>query len=394
MKHPYTICIPAPIRKLLALNAPVAVGVSGGKDSDAQAIAVFRHLDAIGHTGPRLLIHSDLGDIEWAGSLPHCQRLATFLNCELVVVRPSGGLLGRWETRWNNNVSRYANLECVKLILPWSTPGLRFCTSEFKAGPLCRYLVERWPGQTIISAIGIRRDESAGRAKALEVKPQPRLTSKTFATTGVDWHPIIDWTRDAVIAYHEHVGFPLMEAYTTYGMTRVSCKYCIMSAYNDLVAATTCEDNHHVYRRIVRLEARSTFGFQSNRWLADIAPHLLDAALLAQVAEAKRRAVLREQAEAQLPRHLWYTNGWPTVLPSLDEARYIATVRHEVSAIMEIAVEYTEASAIQERYRALMAEHALREAKKAATDARKIAKATKARYVPASQVAAGASSVG
>ena len=42
----------------LAANAPVAIGVSGGKDSCAAALATIEHLDAIGHTGPRLsLIH-------------------------------------------------------------------------------------------------------------------------------------------------------------------------------------------------------------------------------------------------------------------------------------------------------------------------------------------------
>lgn len=61
---------------LLNRNAVVAIGVSGGKDSVAVALAVGRHLDDIGHTGPRLLIHSDLGRVEWADSLPACERLA------------------------------------------------------------------------------------------------------------------------------------------------------------------------------------------------------------------------------------------------------------------------------------------------------------------------------
>lgn len=45
----------------LAVNAPVAIGVSGGKDSCALAFAVVEHLDTIGHAGPRLLVHADLG---------------------------------------------------------------------------------------------------------------------------------------------------------------------------------------------------------------------------------------------------------------------------------------------------------------------------------------------
>ena len=49
---------------LLAAGAPVAIGVSGGKDSCAAALATIEHLDTIGHTGPRVLIHSDLGRVE------------------------------------------------------------------------------------------------------------------------------------------------------------------------------------------------------------------------------------------------------------------------------------------------------------------------------------------
>lgn len=116
---------------LLSANAVVAVGVSGGKDSVAVALAVARHLDRIGHTGPRLLIHSDLGRVEWKDSLPACERLAAHMGWELVTVRRAAGdMLARWQGRWAANVRRYAELECVKLILPWSTPSMRFCTSK------------------------------------------------------------------------------------------------------------------------------------------------------------------------------------------------------------------------------------------------------------------------
>lgn len=120
------------IDELIRAGSPVAIGVSGGKDSDAAAIATVAHLDALGHTGPRVLIHSDLGRVEWLESLPQCQRLADFLNLELIVVRrKSGDMMDRWLTRWANNVERYTNLQCVKVILPWSTASMRFCTNDW-----------------------------------------------------------------------------------------------------------------------------------------------------------------------------------------------------------------------------------------------------------------------
>ncbi|WP_243751481.1 hypothetical protein [Paraburkholderia sp. BL10I2N1] len=61
---------------LLDSDSVVAIGVSGGKDSVACALAVARHLDLIGHTGPRVLVHADLGRVEWKDSAPACDRLA------------------------------------------------------------------------------------------------------------------------------------------------------------------------------------------------------------------------------------------------------------------------------------------------------------------------------
>ena len=115
----------------LASNAVCAISVSGGKDSVAAGLATWAHLDLIGHTGPRILIHADLGVVEWKDSLPCCERLAAHLGAELLVVkRKAGDMMDRWEGRWVNNVARYNDLSCVKLILPWSTPSMRFCTSR------------------------------------------------------------------------------------------------------------------------------------------------------------------------------------------------------------------------------------------------------------------------
>lgn len=111
-------------------HAPVYVGVSGGKDSQALAYRMQSHLDAIGHTGTRALIHSDLGRVEWRDSILVCERLAERLGWELIVVRRAAGdMMDRWLLRWAANVGRYAALSCVKLIMPWSSAAQRFCTS-------------------------------------------------------------------------------------------------------------------------------------------------------------------------------------------------------------------------------------------------------------------------
>jgi 3'-phosphoadenosine 5'-phosphosulfate sulfotransferase (PAPS reductase)/FAD synthetase len=347
------------IEALLAGGAPVAIGVSGGKDSCAAAIATVRHLDQVGHAGPRILVHSDLGRVEWRDSLPTCERLAARLGVELVVVRRAAGdMMDRWAARWRNNKRRYADLSCVKVILPWSTPAMRFCTSELKSAPIAAALVRRFPGQAIVSACGIRRDEdrgSGGRSCAETSKANKRLTSKARRTSGVDWNPIAHWLEADVYAFLDAAKFPLHEGYTHYGMTRISCVKCIMASESDLRASSTCADNHPVTREMVELEVESTFGFQGARWLGDLDHAILDDDLRARVADARARAARRQAIEARIPRHLLYTKGWPTVMPTREEAELLAEVRREVGALLGIAVECTDADAVIARYAELMA---------------------------------------
>jgi 3'-phosphoadenosine 5'-phosphosulfate sulfotransferase (PAPS reductase)/FAD synthetase len=352
------------IDALLAAGSPVAIGVSGGKDSCAAAIATVAHLDAIGHTGPRILVHADLGRVEWRDSLPTCERLAARLELELVVVRRAAGdMMDRWRGRWRNNLRRYAELSCVKVILPWSTPAMRFCTSELKSAVIASALVKRFPGQTIVSACGIRRDEKGKRSCAETSKANQRLTSKTQGTTGVDWNPIAHWLEADVYEFLAAEAFPLHEGYVRFGMTRISCVYCIMQSIDDQRAATTCADNHAIYREQVDLEIASTFAFQGERWLGDVAPHLLDEATRDRLTDAKARAARRQAIEARIPTHLLYVEGWPTVMPTREEAELLAGVRREVSALLDVTVGCTDTDAVIARYAQLMAQNAAKAVK-------------------------------
>lgn len=349
----YPISATPELDVLLASGAPVALGISGGKDSTAAAHATCQYLDQLGHAGPRVLIHSDLGRVEWADSLPTCERLADRLGLELIVVRrQAGDLLSRWQQRWANNVARYANLECVKLILPWSTAAMRFCTSELKTAIIGRELVRRFLGQTIVSVAGLRREESPARAKAPIVAASTALASRT--TSGFNWHPILEWSKAEVFDYHRLHGLPLHEAYTRYGSSRVSCAFCILGSQSDLAASATCEGNQELYRAMVDLEIVSTFSFQE-RWLGDVAPHLLSEAQRQGLIGAKRRAARREAAEARIPKHLLFVKGKPTQMPTRGEAELLAEVRRAVAQAVGIDAAYLDADSIALRYMELMA---------------------------------------
>lgn len=304
----YGVAVTPEVTEWLNAGAVCAIGVSGGKDSQAAAIRMAEYLDSIHHKGPRVLIHSDLGVVEWQDSLPVCKRLAKRLGWELIVVRRAAGdLMDRWEARWTNSLERYASLSCVKLILPWSTPGMRFCTSELKTDIICRELTKRYPGQKILSITGVRHDESTARAKMPIAMPQPKLSAR--GCQGLNWNPIARWPTPSVYAYIALQNEVLHEAYTVYGSTRVSCVFCIMGSTGDLKASALCEANAEIYRRMVRLEIASTFAFQGAKWLGDVAPHLLSPEERAALQEAKARGERRIQAESRLPKHLLYVAG-------------------------------------------------------------------------------------
>jgi 3'-phosphoadenosine 5'-phosphosulfate sulfotransferase (PAPS reductase)/FAD synthetase len=350
------------IDALLAAHAPVAVGVSGGKDSQAAAIATYAHLDAIGHKGPRLLIHSDLGSVEWEDSLPVCRKLADKLGTELVVVRRvAGGMMERWEGRWESSVSRYRELKTVTLVLPWSTPGMRFCTSELKTHVIAAELKRRFKGQTYVNVTGVRRQESAARAKG--------TIAGQDASGNWNWRPISDWSIEQVFA---SIAAADLEPHRMYGegLSRVSCRFCIMSSSADLTVAAKTAEAHDIFRRMVGLEARSTFGFQGSKWLADVMPNLLDDELKGAVAESKVKAARRRELEGTLDKAMLFEKGWPVRQLTDGEADRLAEVRTELCRMLDIPSSYLDRSSIQGRYDELMAENAARAERGAKTSRR------------------------
>ncbi len=347
------------IEVLIDNGAPIAIGVSGGKDSQASALATIKYLDSRGHTGPRVLIHSDLGVVEWADSLPVCERLAAKLGLELIVVRrKAGDMMDRWESRWVSSVRRYINLETVTLVLPWSTPSMRFCTSELKTHIIEAELRRRFKGQTIINVTGVRREESPNRAKGSIAEPNGKGDIW-------NWRPISDWVINEAFEEIELSGLKPHEAYTEFGMSRVSCMFCIMSKYDDLIAAAAQPEARELYLRMVRLEIASTFAFQGSRWLADIAPQLLSEEMFLAVGEAKEKARLRIEAEKKkITKGMLYVKGWPERMLTDDEAQILADVRTEMGRLYGWNVKYSDVPSIHGRYAEMITARELRDKRK------------------------------
>lgn len=371
------LAVDAPVNRALAHQCAVAFGISGGKDGSVAAYQTLQYLDQIGHTGSRLLVHSDLGRIEWADSLPNCERLARHLSLDLLIVRrQKGDMIDRWEERWRRSVERYQSLSCVRLIMPWSSAQNRFCTSELKSSVIASGLVTALPGQFILSVAGIRADESTKRAKRPISSPNERLLRKGAGTDGMDWNPILNYSLADIWQTHHRAGLPLHEAYTQYGNSRVSCCFCVLGVA-DWETSINCPGNHDAYRALVDLEIRSAFGFTEQRWLGDLSPRLLSDAQRRDLGEAKRRAIARQRLEAAIPPGLLYVEGWPRRLPTDREAVYLGQLREQVAQLGQFTPMITDPAQIMARYELLMTTGHQKKARQTEQEARKIARASR-----------------
>lgn len=283
----------------------------------------------------------------------------------LVVVRHRRyDMVSRWQARFANGLGRYADLETLNLIGPWSSARLRFCTSDMKSAVITAELIRRFAGERFISVVGLRRAESPGRRATPISVEDPRYRRRN-GTSGITWHPGVNWTTDHVFALHAQHDLPLHEAYETWGASRLSCRFCILASLGDLRAGSSAPSNHDAYRELVALEARSSFSFQPTRWLGDVAPHLLTGEVASALARGKRNASERRAIEAALPTDLRYVAGWPPRVPDHDEARQLVDARRRIGAHHDLALRHVTATAVIDRFAELMALQRTRRASKA-----------------------------
>jgi 3'-phosphoadenosine 5'-phosphosulfate sulfotransferase (PAPS reductase)/FAD synthetase len=352
------LALPPEILAAVCAGAWVVFNVSGGKDSSAAMFATNILLDELGHPRERrMAIHADLGRAEWTSTPAIVERLTALAGLPLrVVSRKAGDLFDRWAQRFTNGKRRYEALETYNLIGPWSSASLRFCTSETKAHVIGPFLARTLRGYTVINVLGIRRDESAARSQTPEWKADGRYAApgNAYGTTMMLWNPIVHWSTPQVFAAHDLLTIPLHEAYTSYGSSRLSCRYCVLQSITDQRASASAPENRDAFIHLVEMEVESTFSFQPQRWLADTAPLLLPAGLLARIEPAKTDAAFRRQTESEMPKGLRFVRGWPPRVPTETEAAAIATARTPILARHRLANFFPTSAAVRARFAALI----------------------------------------
>ncbi|MFJ2745271.1 phosphoadenosine phosphosulfate reductase family protein [Streptomyces sp. NPDC087440] len=228
----------------------VLISNSGGKDSLAMASYVVGRARALNMLDKVIMVHADLGRVEWAGTAELAAEHARLLGVRFEVVRASGAdLLDRVVLRWQKLKAK-AEREAVErgedpaaaVVAPaWPSSAARWCTSDVKRGPIWTLLTKLTAELShlgrpvrILNCIGQRAAESAQRAKLKPVEiDRSASNGKRHITT---WRPIHAWSDAAVWREIAESGLPYHEAYD-WGNRRLSCMFCVLGCVGDLVNA-------------------------------------------------------------------------------------------------------------------------------------------------------------
>ena len=230
------IPVPPRCREMIRAGALVVLNHSGGKDSQAMTILLSR---IVPHN--RLVaVHAPLGEAEWGGTVAHIEAtLPPGVPLIFAPVSSGKSLLERVEERGL-----------------WPSSRARWCTSDFKTGPIQRELRRylnanpRFGGR-LVNAMGMRAEESPARGRKAPWRRNDRMS--VAGREVFDWLPIFDLSTDDVFRVIRHAGQSPHWAYAA-GMSRLSCSFCILASRADLRRAA--ELRPALYRTYVELERR------------------------------------------------------------------------------------------------------------------------------------------
>lgn len=234
----------------------IVINSSAGKDSQAMLDYIVERCDQAGVERDRIVVfHADLGRVEWDGTADLAERQAAHYGLRFEkIARPQGDLLAHIEQRG---------------MFPSSTA--RYCTSDHKRGQAHKLLttIVRELGldrqARILNCMGIRREESAARAKKAESRFDKRASNGKRHVD--EWLPIIAWTVGEVWERIAAAGTPHHPAYDA-GMPRLSCCFCVLASRSALVRAAQLVPD--LAAEYAALEARIGHTFRADLSMADI----------------------------------------------------------------------------------------------------------------------------
>lgn len=201
----------------------ILVNSSAGKDSQAMTDYVVELARAAGVADRLVMVHADLGRVEWKGTRELAEEHAAHYGIRFEVVKRSQDLLSQVEARGM-----------------WPSSTARYCTSDHKRDQVAKLFTQltNEAGKSharILNCMGIRAQESPARAKRSAFVAIDKRASNGRRTVS-QWLPIFGWSVDQVWERIAQAGTRAHEAYAL-GMPRLSCCFCIFAPKAALVLA-------------------------------------------------------------------------------------------------------------------------------------------------------------
>jgi 3'-phosphoadenosine 5'-phosphosulfate sulfotransferase (PAPS reductase)/FAD synthetase len=236
--------------------------ISGGKDSLVMLQELVARATAEGVLDRLVVAHAEMGLADWPGTRELAERQARHHGVRFEVVRREQGYL----------------LDHVEERGMWPSATARFCTSDHKRGPIerlmTRLVAEARAGGAdpakpvrILSCLGMRRQESAARAKQPTLEPDRHGSNGRRQVTR--WRPLNDllvtevWER---LGTAQAAG--LIHPAYQHGQSRASCVFCIFSSRQELIAAAIA--NPGLAQRYELTERRIGHRFRVDLSMAEV----------------------------------------------------------------------------------------------------------------------------
>lgn len=259
------------ILEYLEAGSPLILSVSGGKDSDAMSWKLLEYHQQQGFSGDIVMVHSDLGRMEWKSTPDYVNSLEKRLGLPLYVVKKvdkHGNYIDLLDGIKRRMVTRPE-------VVPFPSPAMRWCTSDWKRAPISKWIRNAYKEGVVICAMGIRAEESPARSKRNVVEVRKDCTTKSGSRVTFNWNPILSWGLDDVWNTIYDVGDG--EFHPAYKIKptpneRLSCAICIMGSRSDIINGARA--NPELLEELVTIEESTGYTFQHNLSLRDIKTHI------------------------------------------------------------------------------------------------------------------------
>ena len=183
----------------------IAVSSSAGKDSQAMLDYVYGLAKDDEIIDRVVVIHSDLGRVEWAGTAELAREQTEHYGLRFIITSRIGGVAKKDSSVYKKGESYGDIIDYAERRGSWPSSTARWCTSEFKRGPINKVytmLAKEWREANpdmkrpcrILDCQGLRSEESPARAKKAQFKVRKASTTQAIDT----WLPIQFWLEGDV----------------------------------------------------------------------------------------------------------------------------------------------------------------------------------------------------